>query len=341
MAGGYWRKSRPTQDDVARRAGVSQTTVSQVLNNSAFAVPDETRQRILAAIEELGYLPDAIARGLRKRETYTIASIIPNITNPFYPSVERGLQDVAERFGYDLIVYNTDGVAEKEHKCLRSVQQRGVDGIVASFFHVTTVDLRPLLERNVPVVRLESRAQGTGSLPLDNLYVDSVAAAHDAVRYLIDRGYRPVGTIVAENGPGPLRLLGYRRALEESDVPVDESLIAHADFTEQGGYTGMRKLLSRPSRPRAVFAANDMMAMGALVALREVGLRVPEDVAMMGFDDISAAKLVNPPLTTIRLFQEQLGGRAAELLIERLQGKAPEGGRSEEMPFELVKRESA
>src|SRR3954447_3471703 len=152
----------PTQADVARLAGVSQTTVSQVLNNMTIAVPAETRQRIRAAIEQLGYVPDRTARSLRTRKTYTVASIIPDITNPFYPAVERGIQDVAERHGYDLIVYNTDGSAEKERQYLHSLQQRRVDGVVGVFFHLNARDLRPLLERNVSVARLESRVQEHG-----------------------------------------------------------------------------------------------------------------------------------------------------------------------------------
>lgn len=342
MSGHNVRNKRPTQADVARLAHVSQSTVSQVLNNNtAIAVPEETRRRVLAVIDELGYVPDTTARSLRTRKTYTIASIIPDITNPFYPSVERGIQDVAERYGYDLIVYNTDGILEKERKCLRSIQQGRADGVIAALFHTKVADLRVLLERNVPIVRLESRAQEAGSLPLDNLYIDSAVASRTAVDYLVGRGYTSIGTIAGRTGPGPLRLLGYRQALSARGLPLDETLIVEGEFTENGGYLGMQELLRRPAYPRAVFAANDMMAMGALIALREAGLRVPEDVAVMGYDDIPAAKLFSPSLTTIRLPQEQLGRRAAELLFERLEDRAPQGGRSQELPFQLIRRESA
>ncbi len=332
---------RPTQEDVARLAGVSQTTVSMVLNNRGhLAVPEETRRRVLEAAEQLGYVPDTNARSLRTRKTYTIASIIPDITNPFYPEVERGLQDIADQHGYDLIVYNTDGLEEKERQCLLSVMQRRVDGVVASLFHLRVPDLRPLLERGVPVVRLESRPQETGPLPLDNLYVDSISAARDATSYLLDRGYWPLAIIASKTGPGPLRLQGYMTALAEHGLSVEEDLVVDADFTEHGGYLAAQTLLER-RKPRAIFAANDLMAMGALLALRESGLRVPNDVAVMGFDDIPAAKLVQPPLTTVRLHQKHLGRRAAEMLFERLAGKAPSWGRSEAMPFEVITRDSA
>ena len=335
-------KKRPTQAEVARLAEVSQSTVSQVLNNNlAITLPSGTRQRVWDAIQQLGYVPNGAARSLRTRKTYTLASIIPDITNPFYPAVERGIQDVAERHGYDLIVYNTDGIAEKERKCLHSVQRSRVDGVIGVFFHTNAEHLRPLLERNIPVVRLEGRAQELGSWPLDTLYIDSVGGAQTAVGYLIGRGHGRIGMIVGSKGPGPARLLGYRQALTAAGLPVLEGLIQAGDFTEQGGYQAMQALLSLSPQPTAVFAANDLMAMGALVALREAGMAVPEDMAVIGFDDIPAARLMRPSLTTITLFQDKLGRRAAEMLLERLDGSALEGGRCEESPYQLIIRESA
>jgi LacI family transcriptional regulator len=342
VTGNTIHKRRPTQADVAQRAGVSQTTVSQVLNNkTVLAIPAETRQRIHDAVEALGYVPDGMARSLRTRKTSTIAGIIPDITNPFYPAFERGIQDVADQHGYDLLTYNTDGVAEKERKCLRLVQQGRVDGIIGVFFHTRADDIRPLLERNIAVVRLEAVKQETGDLPLDSLFVDNIAAARTAVEYLIDRGHIRIGMITGHMGPRHARVLGYRQALADHHIALDEILIQGGDFTEPGGYQGMRALLVMSPRPSAVFAANDLIAMGALIAIREAGLRVPQDIAVVGFDDIPAARLVYPALTTITQFQEQLGQRAAQLLLERLNGTAPERGRCEELPYELIVRESA
>lgn len=336
------KNKRPTQADVARRANVSQAMVSYILNgNSAVSVPPETRQRILEAVKELGYVPNVTARSLRTSKTYTIASIIPDITNPFYPAFERGIQDVAEQQGYDLIMYNTDGVAEKERKCLHSVQQGRADGVIAAFFHLTAKDLLPLLDMGIVIVRLEATPKQAGIYPLDNLYVDNITAAHTAVSYLINRGHTRIGLIAGQRGPGQLRTLGYRQALAEHKLPLEENLICSGDFAEEGGYHGMQKLLELSPRPQAIFAVNDLMAMGALIAIREAGLSVPDDVAVMGFDDIPTAKLVNPPLTTITQFQEQLGRRAAEMLLERLDGTALDTGRCEEMPYNLVIRESA
>jgi LacI family transcriptional regulator len=337
------RGRKPTQADVARVAGVSQALVSYVLNdNPTISVPETTRRRILDAIDELGYVPDGAARSLRTRKTHTIAGIIPDITNPFYPAFERGIQESAESHGYDLIVYNTGGVAEKERRCLRSVQQGRVDGVVAVFFHLGVKDLSALLERDIAVVRLESRSRaGPFDLPLDNLYVDNEAASRAAVGYLIGRGHKRIGMLTGSQGPGLARVIGYQRALAEHRILADESLIRDGEFKEDGGYRAMRKLLELSPRPTAVFAANDMMAMGALMAIREAGLEIPRDVALMGFDDTPTTRLVTPPLTTVTQFQERLGRRAAGMLFERLDGTAPEHGRYEEMPYELIVRESA
>jgi LacI family transcriptional regulator len=344
MAKKTLRIKKPTQGDVAARAGVSQAMVSYVLNDSpVFSVPAETRQRILDAVDDLGYIPNGAARSLRTRKTYTIASIIPDITNPFYPAFERGIQESAESYGYDLIVYNTSGVAEKERQCLRSVQQGRVDGVIGVFFHITGRDLAALLVRGIAVVRLEAKKKVASKydLPLDNLYVDNVAAARTAVNYLIGRGHARIGMLDGQRGPGPARVLGYHRALAQHGIAVDQNLIRDGDFREDGGYLAMRELLGLSPRPTAVFAANDMMAMGALLAIREAGLVVPRDLALAGFDDTPITKLVTPSLTTVTQFQEELGRRAAEMLFERLAGTVPEHGRNEEMPYELIVRESA
>jgi LacI family transcriptional regulator len=336
------RRRRPTQADVARHAGVSQTTVSLVLNNSAvIGVPEETRERVIAAMGALGYIPDRTARSLRTRKTYAIASVIPDITNPFYPAFERGIQDIADQNGYDLITYNTDGLLEKEQRCLRLLQGRQIDGIVAVFFHLTARDLLPLLESGIAIVRLEAVRKQPGDQPLDNVYVDNVAAARVAAEYLITRGHRRIGIIAGHLGPGRTRLLGYQSGLAAHGLSADQLLIQAGDFTVQSGIDCTNTLLAASPRPTAILAANDLIAMGALSAIRAAGLRVPEDIAVVGFDDIQSAALVSPPLTTVSLFQEQIGRRAAEMLLERLDGTAPAGGRCEELPASLVVRESA
>jgi LacI family transcriptional regulator len=333
---------KPTQYDVAREAGVSQTTVSLVLNNpDILAVPEDTRQKVFAAIEKLGYVPNSAARMLRTSRTFSLACIIPMITNPFYPAFVSGIQDVAEQQGYEVIIYNTHGCAEKETRFLRSVQQGRADGVIGVFFFMRAVDLSPLLEKGVPVVRLETHRQRTGRWPLDNIYVDNAAAAHTATSYLLSRGHQRIAMITGPGGPRKARREGYLQALAQHNHALEPCVEEVSQYDETGGYQGMQRLIQTGYNPQAIFAANDLMAIGAMMAAFDAGLRVPQDVAVVGFDDIPTAKLVTPALTTIRQSQEEMGRMAAELLLERLSGQESGDGRVIEMPFELVKRNSA
>jgi LacI family transcriptional regulator len=343
MSGSSTRK-RPTQADVARAAGVSQTVVSLVLNDSALAaVSEATRERVQAAIVDLGYVADGAARSLRTGKSLLVASLIPDITNPFYPAFERGIQDVADARGYDLVAYNTDGLRPKELRALRAVQRARVDGIIATPFQLAAADFSPLLDGSVPVVVFGELADAPEPARFDSIYIDDDRAAGELVDYLIGRGYRPIGMIA---GSGDVlrregRVRAYRRLLAERALPQEEMLARGGDPTEAGGYAAMRELLAGTPLPRAVFAANDMMALGALVAIREAGLRVPDDIAVAGFDDITVARLASPPLTTVAQFPERLGRCAAEMLFERLGGTASGEGRRVEMSYELIVRASA
>jgi LacI family transcriptional regulator len=328
--------SKVTIKTVARKAGVSPMTVSRVLNGHPY-IADQTRQNVVRAIKELGYVPNRTARTMRTNKTYTIAGVIPDITNPFYPEFERGIQDIADQLDYDLVVYNTDGDLAKERKILRSLQANRVDGVIAVFFQLDDTEVQAL---DVPVVLLAPKPDAVPRY--DTVYVDNVAAAQTAVQHLIDRGHRYIGMIAGQEGAPPFysRLSGYRRALAASGIPFDESLLQRGDFTERGGYQSMQQLLALDTRLTAVFCANDLIAMGAMLAIREAGQSIPEDIAVVGFDDIPAARLVWPPLTTIRHNQSQLGRRAAELLFERLNDEAPDTCRAVEMPYELIVRKT-
>lgn len=332
---------RPTQADVARAAGVSQAMVSYVLNNKGtVTAPEATRTRILDVVAQLGYIPDRHAQILRTGKTYTIACVIPDITNPFYPAFARGIQDVAEGRGYDFISYNTDGTAEKEERCLRSLQQGHVDGVIATLFHLKAAEMRPLWERGIAIVRFEARRPRPIDAPIDFIYLDNQAAAHAMVSYLIDRGHTRIGMIAGHQGPRSARVRGYRDVLAERGIAVDEDLIRDSGFNEEGGYRGMTDLLACASPPTAVFAANDLIALGAMMAVREAGLRVPTDIAIAGFDDIPAARFVSPPLTTMAQSEQSIGRRAAAMVLERLNDAATGTGRCEEMPYKLVVRGS-
>lgn len=327
-----------TMRDVARQAGVSITTVSHVLNNSR-PVSDELRQRVESAMSELGYVPNRAARSLRTQKSYTIAVIIPDITNPFYPAFARGIQDTAEAEGYNLVLYNSDGDPDKEADCLRTARHSHVDGIVGVFFHLRVRDLAPLLEARLPIVRFLPRPSATGDLPLDSLYLDNLAAAHSVVDFLVERGHQHIAIVSGDAGPGDARLQGFQQGMEAHKLPSDY-VIESQDFSETGGLAAVETLLKMQPRPSAVFAANDLLAIGLMQGVQAAGLRVPEDLAIVGFDDIPAARYVSPALTTVSQFQETIGQRAAAMLLEHLASPEPLSGRCVQLPYQLMIRQS-
>lgn len=332
------RRRRVTQKDVAALAGVSQAMVSMALNGGAAAVPGDTRERIQAAAARLGYVPNRFAQALKTSRTMTLACIVPDITNPFYPALIRGIQSTAEGHGYDVIALNTDGDPSRERHVLDWSRQGRVDGVVGVFWTLKAPDFAAVLGAGVPVVRIESTRKRSGELPLDDIYVDSQAASLAMTRLLLRRGHRRVAMIAGRGGPEGARVEGYRAALAEAGLAPD--VLLDDAFNEEGGARAARLLLARAPRPTAVVAANDLMAIGAMQAIAEAGLLVPGDVAVAGFDDIAAARLVTPGLTTVAQFQGEVGARAAQTLLARLRGEAPEGGSAVEMPFQLIERGS-
>jgi LacI family transcriptional regulator len=337
--------ARPTQHDVARAAGVSQAVVSYVLNDvQSVTILPETRARVQAAIAELGYVPNHTARSLRSRRTFTIAAIIPDITNPYYPELIRGIQDTARDRAYDVLAFNTDGDRAREWAALDAARRNRADGLIITPFFVTVDDLVPILSGGTPITLLtELRGNVPPDLPLDATSISGADAARTVVSYLIARGHTRIGMISGQiaTPPRESRVHGYQRALKEHHVPLEVNLIRGGDFTESGGYEAMRELLGLVPRPTAVFAANDLMAMGALIACREAGVTVPQEIALAGFDDIPAAKLVHPPLTTLNQHAHSTGRRAAELVFSRLDGTYSGPARRERLGFDLVPRESA
>lgn len=340
-------RKRPTQVDVARVAGVSQAVVSYVLNDvKTVAILPETRERVKAAIRELGYVPNTAARSLRSRKTYTIAVVIPDITNPWYPEFIRGIQDVASARSYDVLVANTDGDARIERAAIDAVRRNNADGLIITPFYLDVSDMIPLLEEGTPVTFLHEVGpveDAHALLPIDSVSVNGEEAARAVVSYLIERGHTRIGVISGRVGTPPRenRLRGYRRALADHGIPLDDALIRGGDFTEAGGHEAMHELLHLASRPTAVFAANDLMAMGALLACREAGACVPDDVAIVGFDNIPSSRLVDPPLTTLDQHAREAGHRVAEVLLSRLDGSYTGPIRRETIGFHLVRRASA
>ncbi|MFI9550139.1 substrate-binding domain-containing protein [Nonomuraea endophytica] len=329
---------RPSISRVAALAGVSATTVSHTLNGRR-PVAERTRSRVLAAIEELGYRPNVLARGLRTSRSQTVGLVIPDLTNPFYPALARGVQDVLGAAGYDQIISNTDGERTMERAALEQMIARQVDALAFAVFNTHPEDLLPVLDTGIPVVRLGGRLPQPG---VDVVRSDDEGAAAIATRYLLERGRRRIAFVCgpAQEGPAAERVAGHLAALAAAGLSGNPRLVIHTQFSRTGGAEGTARLLDSPEPPDAVLCANDIMAIGALDAAAARGLRVPEDLAVMGFDDIEAAGLVSPGLTTMANPAREIGMACARLLLNRLSGTA-EPSAEVVVPARLVRRTSA
>jgi DNA-binding LacI/PurR family transcriptional regulator len=336
-------RARPAKDvtivEVARHAGVSITTVSHALSGNR-RVADTTRARIDESIRELGYRPNAFARSLRTERSHMVALIIPDITNPYYPTLARGMQDALHSGGYQTFVGSTDGGREQERSFLHDSLQRRVDGIAFASFATTARMLTPVLQADIPVVSIGTTIRHR---TVDCVRTDDIAGSRDATDHLIAKGYTPIGMLGGPPGMSPSdhRLEGHRAALQSAGIGYDPRLTAIGDFTRAGGASAMGKLLVRRTTPRAVFCANDLMAIGAMDAIRDAGLHIPDDVALVGYDDIEAASLVTPDLTTVVNPAYEMGRECGRLLLERMTGQR-DGARVEVVvPHRLVPRTSA
>lgn len=331
-------RKRITQKEVADRAGVAQATVSLILNGGRDKVAPETADRVEAAIQELGYQPNRFAQALRTQKSYVIACVVPDLANPFYPSLVVAVQKVARSAGYEVVTIDTEGVAANERLVVAAAAQGRYDGVVGVFFHLGARDLEQLGRLNIPVVRIEVSRKSGGPQPIDDLYIDNIAAAHALTRHLLSLNHRRIAMVAAPGGPQRFRLEGYLSAM--ASVGADPLVVEAANFTLEAGRDSVRALLEGSERPTAIIAANDIMAIGAMQAIFAKALSIPDDISVAGFDDILASALVTPPLTTVAQFQDRLGARAAQMLVERLSDARDGPGRAEEMPFELVLRSS-
>jgi DNA-binding LacI/PurR family transcriptional regulator len=329
--------------DVARLAGVSAITVSRVINKKGY-VSLRTRERVEKAIRTLDYHPNVLARSFVTGESRMIALIIPDITNQFYATVARGVQDAAKDKGYHLLLCNTDGNQEEELEYMRMARERRIDGLAitppeTSENEKSDCYLQQLRGESFPIVMIGQRMD---SPEIDTIKTDNRGGAHRAITHLIEQGHRRIALIGGPSFQGgvPERLRGYEQALNDHGLKADESLILEGNLQSDGGYRLTRRLLAMPERPTAIFALNDMMAIGVLRASHEAGVRVPEELSVIGYDDIPLASLVVPRLSTVAQPKYELGKIAGELLIDRIQKKGPESWQSITLNSTLVIRDS-
>src|SRR5262245_19343760 len=299
-------KRRPTIVDIANRAGVAPMTVSRVVNDSGY-VSVEMRERVERAIEELNYHPNGLARSLKRQRTHVVGVLLPDIANPFSAELAHGIQEALIPRGYSMFISASERSVQREQAALRALFDHRADGIIVATRETKAGNdfLLRLSERDLPMVVV---GRALNHPHIDRVTADHWKGAYEAVEHLIGLGHRRIGFVGVSpiNGAGLLRYQGYLDALRENGLPIDEKLIVGpaSQFgpgysTQDDGYAGMKRLLALKKRPTAVFPRNDFTAMGAICAVRDAGLGIPEDVAIVGFDNVPLAAYTAPPLTTV------------------------------------------
>jgi DNA-binding LacI/PurR family transcriptional regulator len=326
--------------DIAKRAGVSVATVSNVVNGYR-PVGEASRERVRKAIDELGYSPNLSARHLRKGRTGIIALAIPELNNAYFAELADAAIREAGLHGYTVLLDYTDGDRDKELLVSQGFRAQIIDGLILSPVQLGRVDILNRTSRT-PLVLVGEQVY---DVPYDHIAIDNVAASDEAMRHLLDIGRRRIAFIGAQADanrmPAHLRLLGYREALRSAGLDYDPRLVVTTDrFGRADGAAALPQLMALPEPPDAVFAYNDLIAIGVLRAAVESGIRVPDDIAVVGFDDIEEGRYSNPTLTTISPDKASIGRRAVAALIGRLDGSREAEPEEVQVPFALVTRES-
>ncbi len=320
--------------DIARAAGVSHSTVSRALSNYPL-VAEKTRRRIKLIARELGYAPNAIARGLVTQQTRVIGVIVTSIADPFVAEVVRGIEETAADNHYRVFLGTSHADPTREVNLVKALHEWRVDGVIVASSRVGALYLPLLKKFSVPIVLVNNQQKGRY---VHSVAVDDVQGGRLATQHLISLGHRTIGYITGPsyNNSSNQRCEGYRLALRQAEIQYDPSLVISGNGRVEGG-ANAEKFYSQSPKPTAIFCYNDMTAIGALQTLKSIGIRVPEDVSVIGYDDIPFAPYVDPPLTTIRQPMDEMGRSAMRMLIDLLHG---EKIKNVIMPGELVARES-
>ncbi|MES1204349.1 MAG: LacI family DNA-binding transcriptional regulator [Pseudomonadota bacterium] len=328
-----------TVRDVARMAGVSAMTVSRVINGGAGVRP-ETQHRVERAIKKLDFVPNGVARGLMSSKTGALGMIVPDIVNPFFAVLVRGAETVARRAGFRLLLCNTENDLALERQYVEDMISHRVEGLlIAPVDDRSKANLMPLVRRHFPFVLIDRSVAG---LDCDLVQADSVAGARTLMSHLISIGHRRIAVIIEPDNVSTARerLQGYREALQAAGLQEESDLIVPTSPDRAGGYEAMRKVLARTPLPTAVFAVNNMTAMGAMQAISEHNLVVPRDIALVCFDDVEHLAVVSPFLTVMNQPTETFGTVASQLLLDRIAGKGSEHGQRVVLRADLLVRES-
>ena len=299
-----------TIKDIAEETGVSYATVSRALNNK-YGVKPGTREKILAVALARGYTPNGIARGLVRKQTHSIGLIIPDISNPFFPQVASGVEDGAREKGYSVFLCNTNYESDQEARYLQLLIEKRVDGIILASGFQASDTINPLLMGSIPIVSLCTRFENVKN---SFVVIDNERGGFIATKHLIEQGYPTVGYI----GTQGQRFKGYLQALEKFNIPFDDRYVFSGDLKRETGYKITRRLFADQHYPRALFVENDLMALGTIQGIKELRLRVPDDIAVVGFDDISFSSFPEIGLTTVRQPKYEMGKLAANILLDSI-----------------------
>jgi len=308
--------------DFAKLAGVSKTTVSMALNDNP-RIPQKTKEKVLEAAKKFNYQPSMVARSLKSKKTKAIGLMLPSITNPFFPQVVKGVEDIALRNGYSVVFCNFDEEIEKESLYFQMFENRWIDGIIFSGVTGDTEEIKyikEIQEKGIPIVFIDRGLEGHFG---DVVMIDNDEATYRGAKYLVDLGHRRIGFI---NGPAGIRIFdkrlrGYKKALQDHGIELDESLIVEGEQSSKTAESAVRQFLAQALPPTVIFTTSDLVAIAILRAVQKSSLKVPEDISVMGFDDISLASLVSPSLTTIAQPIQEMGREAFKLLVERIERK--------------------
>jgi len=328
----------PTIQDVARRAGVAPITVSRVINNSGYA-SDETRKRVEAAIKELGYVPNTLARGLRSKRTNTLALVVTDITNPFFTLIARGVEDAASASGFTVIYCNTDESEAKEEKYINILVQKQVDGVLLVPACSNSKSVKFLHSNAIPIVLIDRSIPGYQN---DLVHCDSESGAYALIRHLIKLGHKRIATITGPRwiSTSEDRVSGYLRALSDAGLENLAS-VYYGTFTQASGYELTNQALDVIPSPTALFGTNNFISIGILKALRDLNISVPDETSVVGFDDLPSAMVVDPILTVAAQPAYEMGQQAAELLLKRISGNTSENNQEIILPTKLIVRQSS
>ncbi len=339
---------RPTQTDVAKLAGVSRATVSYVLNdqtNGRVPISEETRQRVLEAIAELDYAPDARAQALRSGSTKTIGLILPDIQNPHFWEVASGVEQEANTAGYQILFSSIPPDKKYSEDIFKNLSHRRIDGLImipSFIYHSEEAQktLAQLLKRRVPIVGMMADLEGV-NYKIDRVISDYRDTTLEVMKHLLSLQHRRIGLIYGIAVPelGNDRLFAYRESLQAAGLPIDPDLIVECGPTIEDSYNATRKLLELPSRPTAILAINDFLAIGALRAIKDLNLNAPQDVSLCGYDDIPLAKYLVPRLSTASKDGGKIGREATRLLLARLKDPSRPPQKIK-LPAHLILRES-